>query len=66
MAAILDFVKRLYISCLKSYMAENWMLIIHKSITRTYFDTIVAISDFYQKAIYLLLKSYRAENQNLS
>ena len=26
MAAILDFVKRPYISCLKSYRAENWNL----------------------------------------
>ena len=40
MVAIFYFVKRLYISCLKSYKAENRVkLIIPKSITGTYFDT---------------------------
>ena len=74
MTSILDLFKRLYVSCLKSYKAENRVkLIIPKSITGTYFDTklsrfglaglpVAAILDFVKRLYISCSKSYQAEN----
>ena len=67
LAAILDF----HMSISEPFEElHGWnlefMLIIPKSITGTYFDAMAAILDFVKRPYISCLKSYRAENWNIS